>query len=106
MGKDPEMAQFTLVTGAGGFIGGHLVRDLLAEGVSVRAVDKKPLAEWYFQSPEAENVVADLCLADACDKVTTDVVHVYKLATDMGGMGLSRTTRPFACSRCSSTLTC
>jgi GDP-D-mannose 3', 5'-epimerase len=81
------MAQFTLVTGAGGFIGGQLVRDLLAKGIPVRAVDKKPVADWYFQSPEVENVVADLQLADSCDRVTEGVAHVYNLAADMGGMG-------------------
>jgi GDP-D-mannose 3',5'-epimerase len=81
------MAQFTLVTGAGGFIGGQLVRDLLAKGIPVRAVDKKPVADWYFQSPEVENVVADLQMADACDRVTEGVAHVYNLAADMGGMG-------------------
>jgi GDP-D-mannose 3',5'-epimerase len=81
------MAQFTLVTGAGGFIGGQLVRNLLASGVSVRAVDKKPIEEWYFRSAEAENLVADLQLAEACDQVTKGVAHVYNLAADMGGMG-------------------
>jgi GDP-D-mannose 3', 5'-epimerase len=81
------MAKLTLVTGAGGFIGGQLVRDLLAQGVPVRAVDNKQLDDWYFRSPEAENVVADLRLADACDKVTRGVAHVYNLAADMGGMG-------------------
>jgi GDP-D-mannose 3',5'-epimerase len=81
------MAQFTLVTGAGGFIGGQLVRDLLANGVPVRAVDKKPVDEWYFRSPGAENVVADLQLVDACDRVSKGVAHVYNLAADMGGMG-------------------
>jgi len=81
------MAQFTLVTGAGGFIGGQLVRDLLANGVSVRAVDKKPYADWYFRSPDAENVVADLQLVEACDRVTQGVANVYNLAADMGGMG-------------------
>jgi GDP-D-mannose 3', 5'-epimerase len=81
------MAQFTLVTGAGGFIGGQLVRDLLANGVPVRAVDKKPVGEWYFQSPGAESIVADLQLADVCDRVSKGVAHVYNLAADMGGMG-------------------
>jgi len=81
------MSQLTLVTGAGGFIGGQLVRDLLAKGVPVRAVDKKQFDDWYFRSPEAENIVADLQLAESCDKVTRDVAHVYNLAADMGGMG-------------------
>jgi GDP-D-mannose 3', 5'-epimerase len=81
------MSQLTLVTGAGGFIGGQLVRDLLAKGIPVRAVDKKPRDEWYFRSPDAENLIADLQLAEACDKVTKGAAHVYNLASDMGGMG-------------------
>jgi GDP-D-mannose 3', 5'-epimerase len=81
------MSQLTLVTGAGGFIGGQLVRDLLAKGISVRAVDKKPVDDWYFRSPSAENVIADLQLAQSCDKVTKGVTDVYNLAADMGGMG-------------------
>jgi GDP-D-mannose 3', 5'-epimerase len=81
------MAQLTLVTGAGGFIGGQLVRDLLAKGAAVRAVDKKPIDEWYFRSSNAENLVADLQLAESCDLVTKDIAHVYNLAADMGGMG-------------------
>ena len=81
------MAQLTLVTGAGGFIGGQTVRDLLAKAVPVRAVDKKPVDEWYFRSSNAENLVADLQLAESCDRVTKNVAHVYNLAADMGGMG-------------------
>jgi nucleoside-diphosphate-sugar epimerase len=48
------MPERLLVTGAGGFIGGHLVADLLREGNEVRAVDIKPLQEWYQLFPEAE----------------------------------------------------
>ncbi|HJU10328.1 MAG TPA: NAD-dependent epimerase/dehydratase family protein [Candidatus Binataceae bacterium] len=81
------MSQLTLVTGAGGFIGGHLVRDLIAKGVPVRAVDKKPLDDWYIRSPEAENQVADLQLAECCERAVNGVAHVYNLACDMGGMG-------------------
>ena len=81
------MTELTLVTGAGGFIGGQLVRDLSAKGVAVRAVDKKPVGDWYYRSAQAENLVADLQLAESCDVVTKGVSHVYNLAADMGGMG-------------------
>ena len=53
----------------------------------MRAVDKKPVDEWYFRSSKAENLVADLQLAESCDQVTKGVAHVYNLAADMGGMG-------------------
>jgi nucleoside-diphosphate-sugar epimerase len=59
----------------------------LAKGVPVRAVDKKPVDEWYFQSSNAENLVADLQLVESCDRVIKGVAHVYNLAADMGGMG-------------------
>jgi GDP-D-mannose 3', 5'-epimerase len=81
------MSQLTLVTGAGGFIGGQLVRDLLKKDIPVRAVDRKKLEDWYFLSPEAENLMADLQLAESCDRATKGVVHIYNLAADMGGMG-------------------
>ena len=81
------MTRLTLVTGAGGFIGGQLVRDLVTNGVPVRAVDKRPLDDWYFRSSDAENIVADLQLAEACDMACKGVGHVYNLAADMGGMG-------------------
>jgi len=76
-----------LVAGGGGFIGGHLVRRLLNEGHSVRAVDIKPLDEWYQVHAEAENLVADLSLADEARVATADMDDVFDLAADMGGMG-------------------
>ena len=54
------MSERLLVTGAGGFIGGHFVANLLCEGNEVRAVDIKPLQEWYQTFPEAENLQLDL----------------------------------------------
>src|SRR5436853_426448 len=76
-----------LVTGAGGFIGGHLVRDLLRNGRRVRAVDIKPLDEWYQVHDTAENVVADLALIENCRSAIDGASDVYNLAADMGGMG-------------------
>jgi GDP-D-mannose 3', 5'-epimerase len=80
-------ANLTLVTGAGGFIGGHLVRDLISEGVNVRAVDKKPAEEWFQRFEEAENLELDLSLRETAYAATEGVVQVYNLAADMGGMG-------------------
>ncbi len=76
-----------LVTGGGGFIGSHLVNRLLDAGLQVRAVDQDPVEEWHQVSPQAENVVLDLQLAEACHQAATDVDVVYNLAADMGGMG-------------------
>ncbi|WGX97687.1 NAD-dependent epimerase/dehydratase family protein [Nocardioides sp. L-11A] len=76
-----------LVAGGGGFIGGHLAADLLAQGKSVRVVDVKPQDEWYQVHADAENVQADLSLLDAAEAATAGAREVYMLAADMGGMG-------------------
>ena len=78
----------TLVCGAGGFIGGHLVNRLFEEGAaSVRAVDVKPLDEWYQKNPKAENLVLDLQEKEACLEAASGIDGVFQLAADMGGMG-------------------
>ncbi|HEX9935779.1 MAG TPA: NAD-dependent epimerase/dehydratase family protein [Longimicrobium sp.] len=76
-----------VVAGAGGFIGGHLVADLLRQGHRVRAVDIKPFGEWYQLHDGAENAVADLKDRDACQQACRGASTVYQLAADMGGMG-------------------
>ncbi len=77
-----------VVTGAGGFIGGHLVRAMLAEGRTVRAVDIKPLEEWHQLHADAENLVLDVSLLeDARRALDGGADEVYNLAADMGGMG-------------------
>ena len=81
------MSEKIVVCGAGGFIGGHLVAELLRQGKTVRAVDVKPLGEWYQLFPEAENHQLDLQEKEACEKAVRGTEIVYNLAADMGGMG-------------------
>ncbi len=77
-----------VVCGAGGFIGGHLVADLLREGgTQVRAVDVKPVDEWFQVFGEADNRVLDLSDLDACRETVAGAQYVFNLAADMGGMG-------------------
>jgi nucleoside-diphosphate-sugar epimerase len=80
-----ERPRRILVTGAGGFIGHHLVRRLRANGNWVRGADlKHPEYE-----PTAANEFAKLDLRelDACLRATSGVEEVYNLAADMGGIG-------------------
>jgi len=86
-------AEITVVAGGGGFIGGHLVKQLLSEGHRVRAVDQHPVEQWHQVSSEAENLVLDLRLAGACDVALHDARTVYNLAADMGGMGFIETNK-------------
>lgn len=80
--------QAVLVTGAGGFIGGHLVRSLLEVGYDrVRAVDRKPIADWYQLHTDAENVRADVSELEMARAAVVGIDDVYNLAADMGGMG-------------------
>jgi GDP-D-mannose 3', 5'-epimerase len=76
-----------VVAGGGGFIGGHLVADLLQAGHRVRSVDLKPIDEWYQVHDDAENMILDLALREACTEALADADDVYNLAADMGGMG-------------------
>jgi len=84
--------QLILVTGAGGFIGGHLVADLRRKGhPRIRAVDAKPVDEWYQLFGDVDNRVLDLRGRDACREATVGASEVYNLACDMGGMGFIET---------------
>ena len=74
-----------LVTGAGGFIGHHLVKRLKNDGFWVRGVDIKSAD--YEPSPGDEFALLDLRLWENCLKATKDVNQVYNLAADMGGIG-------------------
>ena len=75
-----------LVTGAGGFIGAHLARELYNQGNFVRVVDIK----WdgcISQPYHSEKLTLDLRIRDNCLKVTKDIDYVFNLAANMGGIG-------------------
>jgi GDP-D-mannose 3', 5'-epimerase len=77
-----------LVTGAGGFIGGHLVSRLRDDGVAeVRGVDRVPLDQWHQRFDDVDSRCADLQDPGACLAACEGVDVVYNLAADMGGMG-------------------
>jgi nucleoside-diphosphate-sugar epimerase len=83
-----------LVGGAGGFIGGWLVRYLQENGYTdLRAVDIKPFDEWYQVLPGVDNRVADLRSLETCRDAVRGISHVYNLACDMGGMGFIEANR-------------
>ncbi len=80
--------QLIVVAGGGGFIGGHLVADLLRRGFNrVRSVDIKPFDQWYQVHDAAENLQLDLQEKGNCYTACDDATEIYQLAADMGGMG-------------------
>jgi nucleoside-diphosphate-sugar epimerase len=88
--KDPKLKKDDLIVlaGGGGFIAGALARYFTDKGFTrIRAVDKKPLPEWYQRVPGVECLNLDLSNAKNCERVCEGAVEVYNLAADMGGMG-------------------
>src|SRR5579864_2128597 len=80
--------ELTVITGAGGFIGGALVAELRRQGHRrIRAVDLKPLEEWYQVFEDVENLQLDLNLQENCERVARDAFEIYNFAANMGGMG-------------------
>jgi nucleoside-diphosphate-sugar epimerase len=83
-GKD----DLILITGAGGFIGGALVKYFLDKGFrNIRATDKKPLPQWYQHHAGVESLCMDMSESENCVEACENAVEVYNLAADMGGMG-------------------
>jgi len=76
-----------LICGAGGFIGGHLVKKLLCAGHEVICADIKPLEYWFQIYEENKNFSLDLKEYENCLKVSKGVDYVYNMACNMGGMG-------------------
>jgi nucleoside-diphosphate-sugar epimerase len=80
--------ELVVVTGGGGFIGGALVADFRRQGFTrIRAVDIKPLNEWYQCFPDVENLSLDLNLRENCRRAAEGAYQVINLAANMGGMG-------------------
>ncbi len=77
-----------VVAGGGGFIGAHLVAELLDAGFQqIRSVDVKPIEDWFQVFPDVDNQQLDLRSKDACYQALAGAKHVFNLAADMGGMG-------------------
>lgn len=77
-----------VIAGAGGFIAGSLVKYFRDKGFTrIRAIDKKPLPEWYQKVSGVESLCLDLSNEKNCVKACEGAVEVYNLAADMGGMG-------------------
>src|SRR5512133_3505628 len=85
---DKSKDKMILVAGAGGFIGGAMVGELRRQGYrNIRAVDVKPLDEWYQVFNDADNLILDLNLKESCERATEGAAEVYNFAANMGGMG-------------------
>lgn len=82
-----------LVAGAGGFIGGHLAKQLSADGHRVIGVDIKPLDEWCQISDGVEPRRLDLSKLSDCQDAMRGIDTVFNLAADMGGMGFIESHR-------------
>jgi nucleoside-diphosphate-sugar epimerase len=77
-----------VVAGGGGFIGGHLVAAFRRKGYNrIRAVDVKPLSEWYQRFDDVENLQLDLNRRENCEIAAEGADEIYNLAANMGGMG-------------------
>ena len=76
-----------LIAGAGGFIGGHLVKSLLNDGFEVVCADIKPFEYWFQLFDECKNYSFDLKEYENCLTASKGVDYIYNMACNMGGMG-------------------
>ena len=86
--RDLNKDDLIVITGAGGFIAGALTRHFHDLGYTrIRAVDKKPLPDWYQHVPGVEALCMDLSEKENAGRAVEGAVEIYNLAADMGGMG-------------------
>ena len=81
------MSMKILVAGAGGFIGGHLVKSLLEDGHDLVCADLKPIEYWFQVFEKSKNYSLDLKEYENCLKASKGVDYIYNMACNMGGMG-------------------
>ena len=92
--RDLNKDDLIVITGAGGFIAGSLARYFHDLGYTrIRAIDRKPLYEWYQRVPGVESLCLDLSEKENAVRAAEGAVEVYNLAADMGGMGFIETHR-------------
>ena len=88
LARDTKKDDLLVISGAGGFIAGALTRYFHDQGFThIRAIDKKPLPDWYQHVPGVENLCLDLSEEENAVRAVEGAVEVYNLAADMGGMG-------------------
>jgi GDP-D-mannose 3', 5'-epimerase len=88
LNTDTKKDDLIVIAGAGGFIAGALTRYFHEQGFTrIRAIDKKPLPDWYQHVPSVENLCLDLSEKENAIRAVEGAVEVYNLAADMGGMG-------------------
>jgi GDP-D-mannose 3',5'-epimerase len=86
--RDVALDELIVVAGAGGFIGGALVRYFYDLGYTrIRAVDRKAMPDWFQRVPGVECLSMDLSEKDNAIRAAEGAAEVYNLAADMGGMG-------------------
>ena len=76
-----------LIAGAGGFIGGHLMKRLQLDGHEIVCADIKPISSWFQVSDKNKNLSLDLKDYKNCLQVCDGVDYIFNLACNMGGMG-------------------
>jgi GDP-D-mannose 3', 5'-epimerase len=95
-----------VIAGAGGFIAGSLTRYFAEQGyTNIRAIDRKPLPDWYLRVPGVESISMDLSHEQNAIDAVKGAVEVYNLAADMGGMGFIENNRALCAEDVQTTLT-